>query len=115
VKKLKSSYIQWIKLLILIISPFVLWILPSDFFDHSTIILCPSRLLLDVECIGCGITRAVMHFHHWEFEIAAHYNQLVFIVYPILIYLWFSWLKKMANYLNINPFRKNNTRIKQSN
>jgi len=80
-------------LAVLIIFPFALWIMPADFFDNSDVILCPSRLFFDFECIGCGITRAIMHLHHFNFEEALYYNSLSFAVYPALIAIWFVWVK----------------------
>ncbi len=79
----------WI--LLLLAFPLVLYMLPSTFFDSGQSI-CPSKLLLNLECLGCGMTRAVMHFHHLEFDEALYYNQLVFIVYPVLVILWGRWL-----------------------
>ena len=61
--------LYWIYIGFLLIGPVVWFILPADFFDHSTIELCLSKILFDRSCIGCGITRAVMHFIHLEFDI----------------------------------------------
>ncbi|MBC7448560.1 MAG: DUF2752 domain-containing protein [Hymenobacteraceae bacterium] len=62
--------------------------LPADFFDHHGPTLCLSRLLLDTECPGCGMTRASMHALHLDFATAWHYNRLVVIVLPLLAWLW---------------------------
>lgn len=89
----------------LVLAPIVLWILPGDFFDDSEIVMCLSRLVFDFECWGCGMTRAVMHFHHFEFEEAIFYNMGVVAVYPFLIWLWFSWVKGTASELNLLPVK----------
>jgi hypothetical protein len=65
----------------------VLLLLPADFFDTGQS-LCISQLLLHKECLGCGITRAVHHFIHLEFQTAWNFNKLVVIVLPILIFIW---------------------------
>lgn len=57
--------------------------LPVDFFDHGPVV-CLSRLLFDVECWGCGITRASMHLIHGEFLEAYDFNKLVIVVVPIM-------------------------------
>jgi hypothetical protein len=93
-------------LVILIAIPIILWILPSDYFDNSDLILCPSRLLFNFECLGCGMTRAVMHFHHFEFSEAFYYNYLSVIVYPGLFIVWFIWMRKVLKGLSIFPFSK---------
>lgn len=79
---------------VLLLAPIVLWILPADFFDNSDRIVCLSRLILDVECPGCGLTRGIMHLHHFDFEEALYFNNLVFIAYPCLVILWGYWVSK---------------------
>lgn len=71
--------------------PFVLWLLPAGFFDRTGLELCPSKFFFDIECFGCGITRAVMHLHHLDWREAVYYNNLVVIVYPALVATWFIW------------------------
>ncbi len=93
----------WIALLIL--TPIILWILPGDFFDGDGMPLCPSRLFFGIECFGCGITRSVMHMHHFQFDDALFYNTLGFIVYPVMIITWFIWLFKAGKRLDFIPFR----------
>ena len=83
--------IDWIWTVALILFPFVLWILPADTFDKGGIALCPSKLLFDIECFGCGMTRAIMHIHHFEFTEGFYYNYFSFAVYPFLVYIWFQW------------------------
>jgi hypothetical protein len=100
---LKNKKIEGTWLFLLGITPFVLWFLPATFFDDSKVILCPSRLLFDVECFGCGITRAVMHLHHLEYEDALYFNQLVVGVYPALVVTWFLWVFKSYKRLKENP------------
>jgi hypothetical protein len=84
----------WIWLVALLIFPFVLWILPADFFDNGEVVMCPSRALLDIECLGCGMTRAVMHMHHFEFVDATFFNMGVVVIYPALVIAWFILVKK---------------------
>jgi Protein of unknown function (DUF2752) len=79
--------IFYIRVWITILAPFVLLILPSNFFDKGES-LCLSKNLLDTECYACGMTKAVMHFIHFEFQKAWEFNKLSFIVVPMLIPLW---------------------------
>ena len=68
-------------------APFVLLLLPSNFFDGGESI-CLSKLLLNTNCYACGMTKAVMHFVHFEFSKAWEYNYLSFLVVPLLFPLW---------------------------
>ena len=81
----------------MIIIPLVLIILPANFFDKGQS-LCLSVLLADTTCPGCGITRAIQHFIHFDFSAAYHFNKMSIIIFPLLVYLWikefFSVLKK---------------------
>jgi hypothetical protein len=88
---------QWVNtawMILLFSIPFLLWALPAGFFDNTGIELCPSKAFFDVECFGCGITRAVMHLHHFEWQDAIYYNYLVVVVYPFLAFVWFLWMGK---------------------
>jgi Protein of unknown function (DUF2752) len=76
-----------IKIIFGITIPLILLILPSDYFDNGTS-KCLSVMLLDVECYGCGMTRAIMHLIHGEFMEAFYFNMMSFVVLPLLVYLW---------------------------
>ena len=80
-------------LFFLVAIPFVLLILPADFFDNGKPI-CLSQLLAGRECFGCGITRGIMHLIHLELEEAFAYNMLSFIVLPLLGLIWIQWFMK---------------------
>ena len=90
----KKKSIQWPWLILLLCTPFVLWLLPSDFFDGGGgVVLCPSRLLFGLECLGCGMTRAIQHMHHFELADAMYYHSAVVVAYPALALVWFVWVK----------------------
>ena len=81
--------------------PLTLLLLPIDFIDQGKSI-CPSKLFFNIECFGCGISRACMHFFHMDFIGAWKFNKLVIIIGPLLILFWIhifgkilgkSWLK----------------------
>ncbi len=86
---------------LLLIQPIALWLLPGDFFDNTGFEICPSKFLFNIECLGCGMTRAVMHMHHFEFSDAIFYNYGVVAIYPALVVVWFIWVKRAATRLGI--------------
>jgi len=71
----------------MVIVPLVLLALPATFFDHGQS-LCLSKLLADMECYGCGMTRAIMHLIHLDFAQAWFYNKLSVVVFPLLSFLY---------------------------
>jgi hypothetical protein len=75
------------RIIVTMIAPFVLWMLPVDFFDSGDSI-CLSKMLANMECYACGLTRATMHFIHFDFIKAWEFNKLSFIIVPMLFPLW---------------------------
>jgi len=75
----------------ILILPVILFIIPFDWVreQHS---VCLFKLVTGNECYGCGMTRAVLSVIHFRFEDAIHYNKMVTIVFPLLIYIWIKTL-----------------------
>jgi len=94
---------NYIKLALLIIIPIVLLILPATYFDTGESI-CLSKVIFDLECYGCGMTRAIMHLIHFDFKEAWDYNKISYLVLPIACYMYageaLSTYKKIVNYKN---------------
>ncbi len=90
---MNSRTLNKIKLSGLIVIPILLLLLPASFFDEGQSV-CLSVLLLDIECYGCGMTRAIMHIIHFDFSTAWTYNKIAFIVFPIMAYLYIEFFFK---------------------
>jgi hypothetical protein len=71
----------------------VLWVLPADFFDHGQA-KCLSVVFFDQECFGCGMTRAIQHLMHFDFDAAWAFNKVSVIVLPCLLIIWAQELKR---------------------
>ncbi len=83
-------------LLLLLGGPFFLLFLPSNYFDNGESI-CLSVYLFDLQCLGCGLTRGVMHLIHLDFKEAWGFNKLSFLIMPIAILFWIYMLGKLIN------------------
>jgi hypothetical protein len=80
----------------LLLTPVILLILPSNFFDEGQSI-CLSYLLFDTECYACGLTRAIQHLIHFDFSIAYEYNKLSIIVFPFLMLSYYKETRRVFN------------------
>ena len=89
---MKKKYPK-IYLSVLLIIPLVLLLLPSTFFDNGDSI-CMSVLFFDRECYACGMTRAIQHLIHFDFNIAFEYNRISFLALPLLIFIYLRDVKK---------------------
>lgn len=74
-----------------------LLILPANYFDTGRA-TCVSVIFFDIECYGCGMTRAIQHLIHFDFEAAWTYNKLSFAVFPLAIIMILWELKKIIFY-----------------
>ncbi|MBU3659793.1 MAG: DUF2752 domain-containing protein [Flavobacteriales bacterium] len=91
-----KSIIKKVFLLLLLGGPFFLLFLPSTYFDSGESI-CLSVYLFDLQCLGCGLTRGVMHLIHLDFKEAWGFNKLSFLVVPIALLFWIHLLGKLIN------------------
>lgn len=56
---------------------------------------CPSRVLLGVDCPGCGGIRGTYSLLHGDVSSAINHNALLLGLYPILITVWFLWVSRI--------------------
>ncbi len=98
----KFKLVKQVIIIVLLVTPIALLFLPPDFFDQGAS-LCPSKRLLNIECFGCGLTRAVMHLIHFDFEAAWYYNRLSFIVVPAGLFFWGKNVIKVYKDLKMQP------------
>ena len=96
-------YIERLLFGIVFITPFILILLPADYFDSGKSI-CLSVRLAGIKCYACGLTRAIMHLLHLELNTAWLYNKLSFLILPLGIPFWLRSIyevldKKIPNVL----------------
>jgi len=90
----KYRWFNLIWMIALLVFPILLWLMSPDYFDNTGLEICPSRVFFKIDCPGCGMTRATMHMHHFEWQDAIYYNYGIVVIYPLLIIVWFWWLRK---------------------
>jgi hypothetical protein len=56
-----------------------------------------------MKCYGCGITRAVQHFIHFDFATAWQYNKLVVAVVSLLLIVWVQELIRVKKLIKSTP------------
>jgi hypothetical protein len=84
---LDNKIVKGIAVVLWIAVPFILWILPADYFDSGNS-WCPSKRLLDIECFGCGLTRSIQHAMHLDFATAWNFNKLFVVIFPLMITIY---------------------------
>lgn len=93
---LKKQHIRNAVIISLVLAPFVLLFFPANYFDTGKTI-CPSKRILNMDCLGCGLTRSTQHLLHLEFKKAWEYNKLIIIVFPVMVYYWIKGLFFIKN------------------
>ncbi len=101
------STIRTLYRVLIVFIPLLLFVLPADFFDHGPTI-CVSKLITELDCPGCGITRATQHALHGEFEKSWNFNKLIVVVGPLLVWLYINELITSIRYFKLSypPIRK---------
>lgn len=82
-----TKWFKILKLSVLVLLPFSLLFFSLDVLETKPTI-CLFKNIFGVECWGCGITKAVIAVVQCQFVRAFHYNKLVVIVFPLLVYAW---------------------------
>ncbi len=85
--------------------PVLFALLPTSYIE-SLPNICLFHHLFNVECPGCGMTRAISSILHGDLGAAMRFNRSVLVVFPLLCYvavfhIWkemkmASWVKKSA-------------------
>ncbi|KAB3523556.1 DUF2752 domain-containing protein [Corynebacterium sp. zg254] len=55
---------------------------------------CPTKALFGINCPGCGSMRAVQCLVQGRVADAAHYNALLLVFLPFLVWAWIAWAAK---------------------
>ncbi len=91
-----KKYWIYLQLIALVATPLMLLFLPTDYLDNKPSI-CLSRVLLGVECYGCGMGRGIMHLLHGDFEGAMIFNKLSLVVLPLLFFVWIKQIYRLSS------------------
>ncbi len=97
---LNKQYI--IKLIALLLLPLIGYLIADILLKYNNNTTCIWNNLFQIECWGCGITRAFHAFCHLDFKSAYNYNNKIFIIIPILIYIWINEIMKFLKQIDID-------------
>lgn len=67
----------------------VAWANPTD--PDNLLPRCPTRLLLGIDCPGCGSLRMIYSLMHGDFAAAVHYNAVALVALPLLVLALATW------------------------
>ena len=62
------------------------FIIPTGFIEGGPTV-CVFKILLGIECPGCGMTRAFSCILHGDLVSAISYNRLVVVVFPLFCFI----------------------------
>jgi hypothetical protein len=87
----------------LLIIPAVIYFVPLEWLKDQNSV-CLYKYLTGNECLGCGMTRAILSALHLQFENAFYYNRLFLIVIPLLAYIWAKtlislWFREVSSFI----------------
>ena len=82
------------KLTILILLPVIAFMIAHILINHHPETICIWKRFWGIDCWGCGITRAFHSLCLLDLKSAFNYNPRIFIVAPLLIYIWISEIYK---------------------
>ena len=83
-----------LKIIILICMPFIAYTIAHFLINHHPETICIWKTIFHKNCWGCGITRAFYSLCKLKFEDAWNYNPRIYIVAPLLLYIWLKELYK---------------------
>lgn len=68
-------------------------------FAFSGFYSCPFKLLLGIDCPGCGLTRAALALLRLDFAAAFRFNPCIYLLIPVTLYFLLRGLisKKVRN------------------
>lgn len=89
------------KLLALLLIPVALYLVPLENIYNGES-LCLFKRCMNIECWGCGITRAFFSVLHGYFALAWEYNSLIIILFPLSAWLWSKEVFKACKELKDN-------------
>ena len=55
--------------------------------------VCPVKLLLGINCPGCGTLRMINSLLRGDLYAAAHYNAVALVALPLLALAWAGWTR----------------------
>ncbi len=84
-----------LRLALYILAALALFCIPREWMQDEGESVCLSKRLFNMECYGCGLTRATLAIIHGDFAAAWALNSRAFIVVPLLAFLYLKRVVKL--------------------
>ncbi|HEY0636101.1 MAG TPA: DUF2752 domain-containing protein [Pseudonocardiaceae bacterium] len=55
--------------------------------------VCPTKLLLGIDCPGCGSLRMIYSLLHADLGAALRFNAVALVTLPLLAWAWVTWTR----------------------
>jgi hypothetical protein len=92
--QIKPKTLRLLKIAAVLIAVSIFYNIPLESLGNI-VPPCLWKRFFDIECIGCGTTRAIWCILHFDFNKAFEYNKIaVVITFPLLVILTAAWIFK---------------------
>ncbi|MGN0031109.1 MAG: DUF2752 domain-containing protein [Candidatus Gastranaerophilaceae bacterium] len=88
--KLKTWFVR----INIILLPLYAFLISDLLIKYSKQSICLFKLVLNLDCWGCGMTRAFHSLCLFRINEAYNYNSKIFIVVAILLYIYIMLIRK---------------------
>ena len=92
---------KFYKIIFLIFLPICAYLIAHCLIKYNVVSICLWKNIFHTDCWGCGITRAFDALGHLDFISAWNYNNKIFIIAPILCYVWLKEIIKTYKQINL--------------
>lgn len=92
-----KKYLYRVEYILMVLLLLLLYVIPIDYIEGRS--FCVFYTFLDIECCGCGLTRAFFNMSRLHIIEAIDYNWLILLFFPLIVYTYFRELCSLRGLL----------------